>query len=184
MTLRKAPLAVGVLFAVLATLPLASAQDAADGSGGISFHGTWWLSAGPPAPRPLILTLNPSGTFVLEDSIDGGGHTFSGASFSVTQGTWTRGPQRTAVALGLRLVYDASGKTMAVERVRLTLQMVDGFDRLTGTYTFEEMDCTEQTTPLPFTVPVCPDPSVAPTEIARGPAPFTAVRVGVGSPRG
>jgi len=152
--------------------------------GGSSFRGTWWLSAGPPAPRPLILTLDASGTFILEDSIDGGGHTFSGASFSVTHGTWSGGRERTAVALGLRFVYDASGKTASVERVRLTLQLVDGFDRLEGTYTIEEMSCTEQPSPLPFTVPVCPDPSVAPADMVRGPAPFTAVRVGVDAPVG
>jgi hypothetical protein len=128
--------------------------------------------------------LNASGTFTLQDSIDGGGHTFSGASFSLTQGTWTRGPQRTAQALGLRFVYDASGKTMSVERVHLSVRLVDGLDQLEGTYTIEQMFCSEQATPLPFTVPVCPDPSVAPTEVLRGPAPFTAVRVGVGAPLG
>ena len=95
-------------------------------------------------------------------------------------GTWTHGPKRTAQALGLRFVYDAAGKTAAVERVRLGLQVVDGFDRLEGTYQIEEMFCAEQGTPLPFTVPVCPDPTVAPTEVLRGPAPLTAVRIGIG----
>jgi hypothetical protein len=124
--------------------------------------------------------MNALGTFVLEDSIDGGGHTFNGFSFSATQGTWTHGPGRTAEALGLRFVYDATGKTTAVERVRLSLRLVEG--RLEGTYAYEEMGCTEASTPVPFTVPVCPDPSVAPTEVLRGPAPFSAVKVGVHAP--
>lgn len=177
------------LFAVCTILPALVALSVASAQGGEpvretnDFAGTWWLSAGPPAPRPLILTLSASGAFLLEDSIDGGGHTFSGSSFSVTQGTWTRGRGgRTAEALGLRFVYDASGKTEAVERVRLSMRLVDGFDSLEGTYTLEEMFCTEQPTPLPFTVPVCPDPTVAAADVVRGPAPFSAIRVGVFAP--
>lgn len=182
MTIKRGFLALSVACALLAALSLASAQDVASAAADNDFRGTWWLSAGPPAPRPFILTLNASGTFTLQDSIDGGGHALSGVSFSLTQGTWIRGPQRTAQALGLRFVYDASGKTMSVERVRLSVRLVDGFDQMEGTYTIEQMFCTEQATPLPFTVPVCPDPSVAPTEVLRGPAPFTAVRVGVMAP--
>jgi hypothetical protein len=171
-------LSLGVLLLALpAALRPVSAQGVASG-----FHGTWWLSAGPPAPRPLILTLSALGTFVLEDAIDGGGHTFSGDAFSPTQGTWTGGPGRTARALGLRFVYDAVGKTEAVERVRLDLRLTDGFDRLEGAYQLEEMFCTEQATPLPLTVPVCPDPTIAPTEVLRGPAPLTGVRVVIGAP--
>lgn len=184
MAVKRGLLALCVPCALLVALSLASAQDVAPAARESNFEGTWWMSAGPPAPRPFILTLNAAGTFTLQDSIDGGGHTFSGASFSLTQGTWTRGPRRTAEALGLRFVYDASGKTMSVERVRLSVRLVDGFDLLEGTYTIEQMFCTEQATPVPFTVPVCPDPSVAPTEVQRGPAPFTAVRVRVGAPLG
>jgi len=184
MVLKRGLLALFVPCALLAALSLASAQDVAPARRGNNFGGTWWLSAGPPAPRPFILTVNASGTFTLQDSIDGGGHTFNGVSFSVTQGTWTRGPRRTAEALGLRFVYDASGKTISVERVRLSVHLVDGSDQMEGTYTIEQMFCTEQSTPLPFTVPVCPDPSVAPTEVLRGPAPFTGVRVRVGAPLG
>lgn len=184
MTIKKALPALCVLPVVLAALSVASAQERAATRDGIGFRGTWWLSAGPPAPRPFILTLTKSGTFMLQDSIDGGGHTFSGASFSMTQGSWVRGSERTATAMGLRFVYDASGKTMSVERVRLTLRLVGDLDELEGTYTYEQMDCTEEATPLPFTVPDCPDPSVAPTEVLRGPAPFTAVRVGLDAPIG
>jgi hypothetical protein len=184
MTVNRGFLALCVACALLAALSLATAQDIAPAANENDFRGTWWLSAGPPAPRPFILTLNASGTFTLQDSIDGGGHTFSGASFSLTQGTWTRGPQRTAQALGLRFVYDASGKTMSVERVRLSVRLAENLDQMEGTYTIEQMFCTEQATPVPFTVPVCPDPSVAPTEVLRGPAPFTAVRVGLLAPLG
>lgn len=182
MTVSKPVLVACALLAVIGALPRATAQDVAPAPQAHGFTGTWWVSVGPPAPRPFILTLSASGTFVLEDSIDGGGHTFSGDSFSLTHGTWTQGPGRTVEALGLRFVYNASGKTEAVERVRLSMRMVDGFEQLEGTYTLEEMFCTEQATPLPLTVPVCPDPSVAPTEVQRGPAPFTAVRVGIVAP--
>lgn len=182
MAVKRGLLALCVSCALLAALSLATAQDIAPAARNNNFGGTWWLSAGPPAPRPFILTFNASGTFTLQDSIDGGGHTLSGASFSLTQGTWTRGPGRTAEALGLRFVYDGSGKTMSVERVRLSVRLLEGFDQMEGTYTIEQMFCSEQSTPLPLTVPVCPDPSVAPTEVLRGPAPFTAVRVRVGAP--
>lgn len=182
MSFTRNPVAACVAIAVIGALPLASGQGVAPSGSAHDFAGTWWLTAGPPAPRPLILTMSPSGTFMLEDSVDGGGHVFSGDSFSPTQGTWSRGPQRTAEALGLRFVYDVFGKTEAVERVRLTLRLVDGSDMLEGTYTLEEMFCTEQATPLPLTVPVCPDPSVAPTEVLRGPAPFSGVRVPVAAP--
>lgn len=184
MTIKKTLLALSVLLVALAALTVASAQERPSTRDGIGFRGTWWMSTGPPAARPLVLTLTKSGTFMLEDSIDGGGHTFSGASFSMTQGSWVRDSERTAMAMGLRFVYDASGKTMSVERVRLTLRLVGDSDELEGTYTYEQMDCTEESTPLPFTVPNCPDPSVAPTEVLRGPAPFTAVRVGVDAPIG
>jgi hypothetical protein len=184
MAVKRGFLALFGPCALLAALSLASAQEMAPAAHNNDFGGTWWMSAGPPAPRPLILTFNASGTFTLQDSIDGGGHTLSGASFSLSQGTWARGPQRTAEALGLRFVYDASGKTMSVERVRLSVLLLDDLDQMEGTYTIEQMFCSEQWTPLPFTVPVCPDPSVAPTEVLRGPAPFTAVRIRVGAPVG
>ena len=186
MSIRKHLVAVGVLLVVLAATAAVAAhawaQMTPQFNNRHSLPGTWWLTSGPPAERPFILTLNPSGTFTLEDSIDGGGHTFSGDSFSLTQGTWKRGPGRTAEALGVRFVYNADGKTEAVERVRLTLRWADGFERLEGTYAYEEMFCTEQATPLPLTVPACPDPSVAPTEVLRGPAPFTAGKIEVGVP--
>lgn len=150
---------------------------------GSPFQGTWWLSVGPPAPRPFILTMSGSGSFILEDSIDGGGHTFSGVSFSITQGSWTLAGARTVQGLGLRFVYDVVGKTRSVERVRLTATFGQGFDQLVGTYQIEGMGCTEQATPLPFTVPVCPDPTVAPSESLRGPAPFTAVKVPIQAPQ-
>lgn len=149
-------------------------------SRGSGFEGTWWLTTGPPAPRPLVLTMSDAGTFLLEDSIDGGGHTFSGVAFSLTQGTWWRVDGHAARGLGLRLVYDADGKTRAVERVRLKLRLPERFGQLQGEYQYEEMSCGLQVTPVPFTVPVCPDPTVAPTEVLRGPAPFSGVRL----PRG
>lgn len=82
----------------------------------------------------------------------------------------------------LRFVYDAAGKTRAVERVRLRVSFGAGFDGLQGELQFEEMACLEQATPLPFSVPVCPDPTTAPTEVLRGPGAFSAVRVPIGVP--
>ncbi|MBI1896226.1 MAG: hypothetical protein HYZ57_20750 [Acidobacteria bacterium] len=149
---------------------------------GNRFYGTWWLSFGPPPQRPLILTMTRSGAFILEDSVDGGGHTPTGASFSLIQGSWARSGPRSAQALGLRFVYDADRKTRAVERVRLSLAFGTGFDRIQGELQFEEMGCTEETPPLPFTVPVCPDPTTAQTQVQRGPAPFTAIRVPIQAP--
>lgn len=146
------------------------------------FDGTWWMNFGPPPQRPIVLTLSSTGTFVLEDSLDGGGHLPTGVRFSPTQGTWARRGGQTAAALGLRFVYDAAGKTNSVERVRLSLALIDG-RRLEGTLQLEQMFCEERPSPLGFTVPVCPDPGVAETEFQRGPAPFTATRVPIDAPR-
>jgi hypothetical protein len=176
-----------IVVAALGALPSASAQVTGDArpfaeQAGNRFNGTWWLSFGPAPQRPLILTMTGSGAFILEDSVDGGGHTPSGASFSLVQGSWTRSGPRSARALGLRFVYDATGKTKAVERVRLSLLFGESFDRIHGELQFEEMVCTEQASPLQLMVPVCPDPTIAPTESLRGPAPFTAVRVPIHAP--
>lgn len=165
-----------ILVTALMAFPSAFAQVAHTPT----FDGTWWLNAFPPPFRPLILTMTRSGEFVLEDSIDRGGHTFSGNSFSLVQGSWTRTGPHSAEALGLRFVYD-EGKTRAVERVRLNLVLED-FDQIRGELNFEEMACTEEETPFPYTVPICPDPTIAPTEVLRGPAPFTGVRVPIDSP--
>lgn len=157
-------------------LPVASAQSATQ-----VIDGTWWMSFGPALPqRPLILTLARSGAFTLVDSTDGGGHLPTGAKFSPTHGSWTRSGPFSAQALGLRFVYDALGKTKAVERVRISLSFKDSFDRIEGELRLEEMSCEEKPSPpLPFLIPICPDPATAPTQVLRGPAPFTAVRVGV-----
>lgn len=173
----------GILAMGLGTPPRALAEPPDEAPDAASrFEGTWWLSTGPPAPRPLILTMTGSGSFLLEDSIDGGGHTFSGAAFSITQGSWWRTGGHEARALGLRFVYDADGKTSAVERVRLRLTLAEDSARVEGTYQYEEMACGLQVTPVPFTVPVCPDPTVAPTEVLRGPAPVSGVRTPRGTP--
>jgi hypothetical protein len=149
---------------------------------GNRFEGTWWVSFGPPPQRPLILTMTRSGAFILQDSTDGGGHTPTGASFSLVQGSWTRSGPRSAQALGLRFVYDAARKTKSVERVRLSLSFAESFGRISGELQFEEMACTEQPSPIGIALPVCPDPTTAPTEIQRGPAPLTAVRVPIQAP--
>jgi hypothetical protein len=180
-----------ILVTTLGALPSASAQvvthvigetDPSAEQAGHRFDGTWWLSSHPPAQRPFILTMTLSGAFILVDSIDGGGHVFTGNSFSLVQGSWTRSGRQSAQALGLRFVYAADGKTEAVERVRLSLWFEKSDHRIHGEYQLEEMFCTEQNTPFPFTVPVCPDPTIAPTEVLRGPAAFTGVRVPIDSP--
>jgi hypothetical protein len=180
-----------IVVAALGALSSASAQVAGKFIGetnpfgelaGNRFHGTWWLSFGPPPQRPLILTMTRSGIFVLEDSLDAGGHIPTGASFSLVQGNWRRSGSKSAQALGLRFVYNAARKTMAVERVRFSVAFDDSFNRISGELQLEAMFCTEQPSPLGFTVPVCPDPTVAPTEVQRGPAPLTGVRVPIDAP--
>lgn len=179
-----------IVAAALGTFALASAQtgpqsigetELSDEMNGHRFYGTWWLNFGPPPQRPLILTMTRSGAFILEDSVDGGGYTPTGASFSLTQGTWTRTGAKSARALGLRFVY-ISGRTPFVERVRLSFSFGQGFDRIQGGLQLEAMSCTDDPSPLGFNVPLCPDPTIAPTEVLRGPAPFTAVRLRVDAP--
>jgi hypothetical protein len=191
MSVCRAPLvALVIILAVFPGLtPTSAATDAREAQAGTitqpegsRFGGTWWMNFGPPPQRPIILTMTASGTFVLQDSLDGGGHLPTGASFSTTQGTWSRTGAQSAKALGLRFVYDASGKTDSVERVRLSLAFAGSFDRLEGLLQLEQMFCVERPSPLPFTVPVCPDPTLAPTQVQRGPAPFTAVRVSIQAP--
>ena len=147
---------------------------------GNQLDGTWWLNASAPPQRGLILTLNRAGTFTLEDSLDGGGYTPS--SFSVVQGIWRRTGPRAGSALGLRFVYNADGTTKAVERYRLSFQFGGDLDHLSGELQLEEMLCEDMESPLPFDVPVCPDPTAAPTEVLRGPAPFSAVRLRLDDP--
>jgi len=182
---------VVILAAVWGLTPMAGAIDADAARTqavttaqpeGSQFGGTWWMNFGPPPQRPIILTMTPDGTFVLQDSLDGGGHLPTGASFSPTQGTWSRAGAQSAKALGLRFVYDADDKTASVERVRLSLVFSGSFDRLAGLLQLEQMFCVERPSPLPFSVPVCPDPTLAVTEVQRGPAPFTAVRVAIQAP--
>lgn len=147
---------------------------------GNRFHGTWWLSFGPPPQRGLILTLTRSGTFTLEDSF--GKSSISGNTFTQTQGIWRRSGPRSAQALGLRFVRAADGSTFAVERIRLELSFAGGLNNISGEVQFEEMLCETEPSPLPFDIQVCPDPTTAPTEVLRGPGPFSGVRLELDDP--
>ena len=169
-----------IFLLVLVTVLPAPAQVAEQT--GNNFDGTWWVSFGPPPQRPMILNITRSGTFTLIDSTDGGGHFATGSSMSPVQGSWNRSGPHSAQALGLRFVYNALRKTMGVERVRFSIEFGDSFDRLTGMLQLEFMACAELPSPLGFTVPVCPNPATAPTEVQRGPGPFTAVRLPVDAP--
>lgn len=184
------PLCGSLFGAMLCLSPAAPAQDPVPeilgetdpiaALSGNRFDGTWWLSASAPPQRSLILTLNRAGTFTIKDSINGGGYTPS--SFTTAEGIWRRTGPRSASALGLRYVFNADGTTKSVERYRMSFSFGDDLDHLTGELQLEEMLCEDMPSPLPFDVPICPDPTVAPTEVLRGPAPFSAVRLRLDDP--
>jgi hypothetical protein len=148
----KAGIALGIgVLALLAGNQLFSSAAAADGA---QIWGSWYVTFAP-APGltlPAVVTINQEGTLTNADADDFAQPPFPNLH-SATYGSWVRREDGAFEAVGMFLIYDATGSLVGIGRNLISFRFGDDFDQITGVADGQRLDC-----PTAFT---CPDPFAA-----------------------